>query len=220
MAVLWAVSVATVVAYYALPAVPAALDPLARWQRESGWLAAFLNRVVFCGLVPAVFIVCVKSLRPKHVAAVIAVQTAWSGICGIVSDCMFSFNAYLFGTGVDFATLCVKTAVCQFAWSPLFFVPLGSVVYFWIGRDFSPGRFRREMPSQFYYGLVLPNLLANWALWIPVTFAIHMFPTPLQIQLSGLASAWFRATSGRVTVRLSAVDQTEQAGVYSAWGDL
>ena len=47
------------------------------------------------------------------------------------------------------------------------------------------------MPKSFYSGLVLPNLLANWVLWIPVTFAIHMFPTPLQIQLSGMASALF-----------------------------
>ena len=191
MAVLWAVSVAMVLAYYVLPAVPAALEPLARWQRESGWLAAFLNRVVFCGLIPGAFIVCVKSLRPKHVVAVIAVQTVWSGICGVVSDWMFSLNARLFGTGVDFLTLCIKTAVCQFVWTPLFFAPLGAIVYFWMGRDFSILRFRRELPPRFYHGLVLPNLLVNWALWIPVTFAIHMFPTPLQIQLSGLASALF-----------------------------
>ena len=191
MVVLWVVSVALVLAYYTLPTFRDALEPLARWQRESGWLAAFLNRVVFCGLIPGAFIVCVKSLRPKHVVAVIAVQTAWSGICGIASDYMFSLNAYLLGTGVDFLTLCVKTAICQFVWTPLFFAPLGAVVYFWMGRDFSAERFRREMPSRFYYGLVLPNLLVNWALWIPVTFAIHTFPTPLQIQLSGLASALF-----------------------------
>ena len=191
MVVLWVVSVALVLAYYTLPTFRDALEPLARWQRESGWLAAFLNRVVFCGLIPGAFIVCVKSLRPKHVVAVIAVQTVWSGICGIASDYMFSLNAYLLGTGVDFLTLCVKTAICQFVWTPLFFAPLGAVVYFWMGRDFSAERFRREMPSRFYYGLVLPNLLVNWALWIPVTFAIHTFPTPLQIQLSGLASALF-----------------------------
>ena len=191
MAALWAVSVAMVLAYYVLPAVPAALEPLARWQRESGWLAAFLNRVVFCGLIPGAFIICVKSLRPKHVVAVITVQTVWSGICGVVSDWMFSLNARLFGTGVDFLTLCIKTAVCQFVWTPLFFAPLGAIVYFWMGRDFSILRFRRELPPRFYHGLVLPNLLVNWALWIPVTFVIHMFPTPLQIQLSGLASALF-----------------------------
>ena len=92
MLILWTASVALVIAYYTLPSVASALEPMARWQRESGWIAAFLNRVIFCGLIPGVFIVCVKSLRPKHVVAVIAVQTAWSGICGVVSDCMFSLN--------------------------------------------------------------------------------------------------------------------------------
>ena len=191
MVVLWVISVATVLAYYTLPAVSATLEPLARWQRESGWVAAFLNRVLFCGFIPGLFIVGVKALRPKHVVAVLAVQTLWSGICGIVSDWMFSLNAHLFGTGIDFLTLCVKTAICQFVWTPIFFAPLGAIVYFWMGRDFSSTRFCREMPDRFYYGLVLPNLLVNWVLWIPVTFAIHAFPTPLQIQLSGLASALF-----------------------------
>lgn len=191
MLILWTASVALVIAYYTLPSVASALEPMARWQRESGWIAAFLNRVIFCGLIPGVFIVCVKSLRPKHVVAVIAVQTAWSGICGVISDCMFSLNAYLFGTGVDFLTLCVKTVICQFVWTPFFFAPLGSIVYFWIGRDFSVRRFRKEMPSRFYYGLVLPNLLVNWAIWIPVIFAINALPTPLQVQLSGLASSLF-----------------------------
>ena len=191
MVVLWVVSVALVFAYYTLPTFSDALEPLARWQRESGWRAAFLNRVIFCGLIPGVFIVCVKSLRPKYVGAVIAVQTVWSGICGVVSDCMFSLNAQLFGTGVDFFTLCVKTAICQFVWTPLFFAPLGAIIYFWMGRDFSIPRFRRERPPRFYYGLVLPNLLVNWVLWIPVTFAIHTFPTPLQVQLSGLVSSLF-----------------------------
>ena len=191
MVVLWAVAAVLVLAYYTLPMVSVALEPLARWQRESGWLAAFLNRVLFCGFIPGLFIVGVKALRPKHVVAVLAVQTLWSGICGIVSDWMFSLNAHLFGTGIDFLTLFVKTAICQFVWTPIFFAPLGAIVYFWMGRDFSAARFRREMPDRFYYGLVLPNLLVNWVLWIPVTFAIHAFPTPLQIQLSGLASALF-----------------------------
>ena len=191
MLILWTASVALVIAYYTLPSVASALEPMARWQRESGWIAAFLNRVVFCGVIPGMFVLCVKALRPAHPVAVIVVQTLWSGLCGIVSDCMFSLNARLFGTGVDFLTLCVKTVICQFVWTPFFFAPLGSIVYFWIGRDFSVRRFRKEMPSRFYYGLVLPNLLVNWAIWIPVIFAINALPTPLQVQLSGLVSSLF-----------------------------
>ncbi|MBR4614815.1 MAG: hypothetical protein IKO55_04360 [Kiritimatiellae bacterium] len=191
MLVLWTVLVALVIAYYMMPAVASGLEPVARWQRESGWIAAFLNRVVFCGVIPGMFLVCVKALRPAHLVAVIVVQTLWSGLCGIASDCMFSLNARLFGTGVDFLTLCVKTVVCQFVWTPLFFAPLGSIVYFWIGRDFSFRRFRKERPPQFWYGLVLPNLLVNWVIWIPAMVAINALPTPLQVQMSGLASSLF-----------------------------
>ena len=66
IAVLWVSAVVLVVAYYTIPAVASALEPLARWQKERGILAAFLNRVVFCGLVPGVFIVLLKALRPKQ----------------------------------------------------------------------------------------------------------------------------------------------------------
>ena len=189
MAVLWLAAASFVLLYYGCPGFARALEPLSRWQRESGWLAAFLNRVAFCGILPGVFIVCIRSLRPRRVFPTLVVQTIWSGLCGIVSDLMFSLNAAMLGTGVDFLTLTIKTAINQFVWTPLFFAPMGSLVYFWIGRDFSFGNVRRDVPRRFYHDLVLPNLLVNWALWIPATYAIHMFPTPLQIQLAGLASA-------------------------------
>lgn len=189
MVALWLAAASIVLFYYSSPDFARALEPLSRWQKESGWLAAFLNRVVFCGILPGIFIVCVRALRPRRVFLTLFAQTIWSGICGIVSDLMFSLNAEMLGTGVDFLTLTIKTAINQFAWTPLFFSPLGSLVYFWIGRDFSSGKVRRDLPRRFYHDLVLPNLLVNWALWIPVTYAIHMFPTPLQIQLAGLASA-------------------------------
>ena len=91
MVVLWVASVVVVFSYYAIPSVPSALEPLAHWQNEDGWIAAFLSRVVFCGVLPGIFIVCIKSLRPKYVLGVITVQTLWSGICGIVrTECFRS----------------------------------------------------------------------------------------------------------------------------------
>ena len=57
MVILWCCSVALVVSYYRIPAVSSALQPLATWQGEYGELAAFANRVVFCGLVPGAFLV-------------------------------------------------------------------------------------------------------------------------------------------------------------------
>lgn len=66
MATLWLVAAATVAAYYLSPAFAAALEPLKTWQTESGWIAAALNRIAFCGLLPGVFLCTVKSIRPPR----------------------------------------------------------------------------------------------------------------------------------------------------------
>ena len=63
MVVLWCLAAATVAAYYLVPGVAAAFEPLMRWQVESGWVAAFLNRFVFAGLLPGVFMLSLPHLR-------------------------------------------------------------------------------------------------------------------------------------------------------------
>ena len=55
MLVLWVVAAVLAVAYYALPAFAAALEPVLRWQKESGWIAAAANRMFFYGILPGVF---------------------------------------------------------------------------------------------------------------------------------------------------------------------
>jgi len=190
MVVLWALAGLLVAGYYHVPAVFAVLEPLDRLQRENGWIAAFLNRFLFSGLLPGVFILSVRALRPRRPLAVIFVQTMLSGVCGIVSGWMFEWHAAWFGTGTEMGTLLVKTVMYQFVWVVLFFMPLGAVVYFWIGRDFSFRRVRDEWPERFLGEMLLPNLIANWAVWIPLSLLIHLFPTALQIQVTGLANAF------------------------------
>ena len=191
MVVLWTMAVALMLGYYRVPWVADGLKPLHEWQDAQGWVAAFLNRFVFCGILPGVFILTMKTLKVRHPLAVILAQTLWSGICGIVSEWMYELNALWFGTGIDFWTLSVKTVVCQFVWTPFFFAPVGALVYFWIGRDFSVERCREDLTSEFWMQTFLPNLLVNWAIWIPCSMLVHMFPTALQIQLTGFVNAYF-----------------------------
>ena len=191
MVVLWTLAVLLVAGYYHIPSVAAVLEPLQAWQDRQGWIAAFLNRFVFCGMLPGVFMLTMRTLAVWHPFAAISVQTLWSGICGIASGWMFALNARWFGTGTDVATLCVKTAVCQFVWTPFVFAPAGALVYFWIGRDFSIARCREDWSSGFWTETFLPNLLVNWVIWIPCSMLVHMFPTALQIQLTGFINAYF-----------------------------
>lgn len=65
MVLLWLLAGLTVFAYYHVDAAAVVFGPLAKWQTESGWEAAFLNRVIFCGLLPGVFLLVVPSGRAK-----------------------------------------------------------------------------------------------------------------------------------------------------------
>ena len=191
MVVLWAMAGALVVGYYFVPGIERGLEPMRQWQTDCGWVAAFVNRFVFCGILPGVFVLMMKALSVPRPVLVIGVQTLWSGICGIVSGWMFELHAVWFGTGVDFGTLCIKTGMQQLVWTPFFFAPVGALIYFWIGRDFSLARCRKDWSSGFWTEVFLPNLFANWVVWFPCSMLVHMFPTALQIQLTGFVNAYF-----------------------------
>ena len=92
MAVLWLFAVALIVSYRCIPSVASALEPLSRWQTESGWVAAFLNRAVFCGLLPGAFMAAMPSLRPRKVGWVVLAYSLWAGAWGILCDGFFTFQ--------------------------------------------------------------------------------------------------------------------------------
>jgi len=191
MVVLWVLASAVAVAYYWLPGAGRVFGPLFEWQQANGKLAAYINRAIFCGLMPGVFLALVPSLRPPRVWLVVLVQVAWNGLAGIGCDFMYNCHALWFGTGTDFLTLLIKTLMSQFVWTTFLFAPTGAVVYFWMGCDFSLRRMRTEWPKSFVGDMILPMLISNWTVWIPVQLIVHMFPTPLQIQLSGFAGAFW-----------------------------
>lgn len=108
MVVLWAMAGALVAGYYFVPGIERGLEPVRQWQTDCGWVAAFLNRFMFCGILPGVFMLTMKTLSVPRPGLAIAAQTLWSGICGIVSGWMFELHALWFGTGGGF-----RDALCQ-----------------------------------------------------------------------------------------------------------
>ncbi len=214
MVVLWLLAAATVRAYYAVPSVAAALEPLLMWQTGSGWLAAFLNRVFFNGLLPGVFLLAIPTIRPKHVLLVIAAQALWGGCWGVATDFFFRGLDLLFGPGRDFATLFCKMLSDAFGFTLLISAPADAAFFFWIGREFSFARAWRERPKRFFLELVLPNLISNWCVWMPVSLAIFAFPLPLQVQLSGFAAAFWTLMCLQIGLRTS----TERT-CFRSWGN-
>ena len=128
-----------------------------------------------------------RSVRANAVPMV----ALWGGCWGVVTDFFFRWLDVLFGSGRDMATLFSKMMADEFGLTLFLTAPADAAFFFWIGRDFSIVRTWRERPRRFFLGLVLPNLISNWCVWIPVSLAIFAFPLPLQVQVSGFAAAFW-----------------------------
>lgn len=204
MVVLWTLAVALLAFYYWMPGGAALLDPLMDWQTQGGWLAAFLNRVVLLGVLPGVFLLSCRSIRPPRPYLTILAYALWGGAWGVFDNVLFAFLARCFGQGTDLGTLLMKTLVGQLIGTILVGL-LPSVLFFrWVAADFSIARMRAEWPRQFFREACLSLLLANWIVWIPVYVCTYAFPLPLQVQLFGLAGCFWMLVSlqaGRGGVR-------------------
>ncbi|MGN0832436.1 MAG: hypothetical protein ACI4RD_02150 [Kiritimatiellia bacterium] len=191
MVALWCIAAGLSIAYLAVPAFAARLEPVRLFQQEHGWLAAGAGRIVFCGLIPGVFLAFVPALRPRRLLATLTAQVAWSALWGIVCDAGFRLQAAFVGADRTIGTVLVKTGIDQFVFTPLVIAPANAVFFFYLARDFSLARVRAEWPPRFWRDLVAPNLVANWCVWLPVQAAVFLFPVDLQIHVNGLAcSLW------------------------------
>ena len=191
-------AVLTVLAFYHVPAADVVFGPLTKWQTQSGCEAAFLNRVIFCGIIPGMFLLGVKSIRPPRPLLTIAVYSLWGGMWGVACDGFFTLQTVVFGAGTDLATLVKKTLVDQLVWNVFLCTSVNAVFFPWVARDFR----RRPMRScRDFMQDCLSMLVTNWIVWIPVTVAVYACPLPLQIQLVGFASSFWMLVALRAAAR-------------------
>ena len=191
MIVLWTLAGALVGAYYLIAPFREMLEPMADWHRAYGWRAAFVSQAVFCGVLPGLFLLAFRSIRPRHPFLTILAQTLWCGTFGICCNGLFRLMAQAFGDNAQVSTVLVKAAIDQFVWTVLVIAPANAVFFFWLGRDFSFARVKRDWSCPFFRRMVMPNLIPNWIVWIPVSLAVFSFPFPLQIHVNGIVCTFW-----------------------------
>jgi hypothetical protein len=191
MVILWTLAAVLSVSYRFAPPVAEMLRPLAEMQAKWGPLAGAANQIFFCGVVPGLFMLLVKSIRPDRALAKFALQTLWSGMWGAVYFWFYALQARMFGAGHEWQTLLAKTAFDQFAWTPLVAVPLNGAFYLWMGSGFSFATLADRLRGGFVRTVVLPNLVSSWCVWIPIVVAVYAFPGELQVQVLGLVCSFW-----------------------------
>lgn len=188
--VLWLSAALVVVAYYLVPGVASALEPVGGWQQANGWRASFILCAVFCGLVPYVVYLIRRESGRRNPFVMATAQAVWCGLCGVICGWFFSVQGRWFGCGHDLPTVLKKVIIDQFGWSVLVIVP-GTAVFYAVLSGGWRVKVERVPFGTFVREAYLPTLVMNWIVGIPSNCAVYSFPMDLQIPVLGLlSSAW------------------------------
>jgi hypothetical protein len=106
-------------------------------------------------------------------------------------DLFYRLQYEMFGPSTGIGTLAAKVMVDAFLYCPLLAVPQAVCAFLWRDHGFTLKGFRGEHPLAFYALRVLPVLVANWIVWIPVVCVIYSLPPALGIPFFIVAQAFW-----------------------------
>ncbi|MEM7454401.1 MAG: Mpv17/PMP22 family protein [Planctomycetota bacterium] len=181
---LWLFGTVLIAGYFLNEAVRELLNSVGDFKESYGWKFSLISTAIFGGLIPEIIAWCSKSSR-KGGGVVVAGTLLWA-YKGVEIDFFYQLQAWLFGDQADLITILAKTICDQFVMVPAF--GLVNVVLFYAWRDcgYSLRRMLKTLTKGWYQRMVLPVLIANWAIWIPAVALIYSLPLALQLPVQNL----------------------------------
>lgn len=184
---------ALLLAYHYHAPTAEVLGKLADLKQRTGYLYTSVSAVIAGAIIPEILRVLFfqkgrfGSQNLRNLAFTIPF---WGLIC-ITVDLFYQLQARMFGTGVDFQTVAIKVLVDQFGYTAFFATPMTCILYDWKQEGYRASTLPRVFLPSYYRGTILPVLITNWAVWIPLISIIYCTPSSLQIPLFSLAlSLW------------------------------
>lgn len=190
--VLQAFALAVVLGYYFHPPTRDAFSHLTRFRADTGMLFGIVSTGLFGGLIPLLYLKTAPSTR-SHVtwAQGLALTVFWS-YKGWEIGQWYVFQARALGEAADVPTITLKMAIDQFLYCPVWAIPSTALAYLWCKTGFSFRTVADDLRAPHWYQRrVLPMLLANLGVWIPLVCIIYALPTPLQLPLQNIVLCFF-----------------------------
>lgn len=180
---------ATVFAYYRVDWARPWFDRLGVLKQQGGYLFAAVAAMIAGGVLPEAFRICgIERRLPvwRDAGSVLFAMGFWT--CnGLCVDLLYRWQTVWFGAEANAAALTKKVVIDQFAYNPVFAAPFAVACYRWKNQEFSFAGMEGIFTPRGYVHQVVPTLLANWMVWIPVVVAVYSLPPLLQIPLFSLA---------------------------------
>lgn len=184
-------ALALVVAYYQLPAVGEALDRLGRLRREGGLAFSAGLTAVTAGLAPWLLRMLLPSIRPAHPwRDLLHSMVSWA-FMGLVVDRFYLLLAILVGDDPTPGVVALKVLVDSTLFTILVGAPFNAISHLWKDLGWDVARLRHHLRPGWYRRIVVPNLLPNWAVWIPGAAIFYSLPLDLQLPVAnGIGCCW------------------------------
>ena len=104
---------------------------------------------------------------------------------GLEVELFYRLQANIWGTEPGFITVAGKVMTDMFIYNPIMCPEM--LLVRWISRRVGElPQNTRIAPPHWYKNIIVPMLVATWALWIPAVTLVYMLPEPLQLPLANL----------------------------------
>jgi hypothetical protein len=202
--ILQVAALAVVVFYYLSPAFHGWLQHVANVQDRYGIFFSIFMRVVFNGMVPAVFCALTPGLRVRRPGAALLFGMGWWGFMGVNTHLFYALQAWSWGADAHLATVLLKTATDMLVYSPFYASPLVALAHLWQDENYSWRATKLLLGPGWYRRIVLPNQVPGWTFWAPCLLALYALPTALQMPLSALLGCFWSLMCLQIALRTPA----------------
>lgn len=203
--VLQGAAAACVAAYYLSPGFHELLQHVAVWQDRHGIVFSVGMRVVFNGIVPALFCALIPGLRVRRPWAALAFGMVWWGFMGANTHLFYAFQARVWGAEAGVATVLLKTATDMLLYSPFYASPITAIAHLWQDENYSWRATRLQLaPPGWYRRIVLPNQVPGWTFWAPSVMVLYSLPTALQMPMASLLGCFWSLMCLQIALRTPA----------------
>ena len=186
--VLWLIGSALVLAYYYHPPTHAALERLTVLHARMGLTFSLVGTMICGGLLPILYLRRDPAMRADYQLRNCAFLLAFWAYKGVEVELWYRMLAHFVGADNSVRTIVIKGALDQFLYSPFFAVPLTVLVFSFNHAGLRLAPVLADIRAGHWYRRqVLPTIVANAALWIPMVCLVYALPLPLQTLLFDLA---------------------------------
>jgi hypothetical protein len=181
--ILWMMAVGIFLAHQYVPQAQPWFAALSSWKQSAGMLGAVVATALCAGLVPFLLLWATGRVRPGQARIDATFFLTLFAIKGVELDLWFRFQTWMFGSATDIGTVLAKVCFDQFVYTPLWATSSLLVLFAWRDGGYSRGAFTHAIRPANFFALLLPTLLANWAVWFPTHLITYSLPVSLQLPI-------------------------------------